>query len=587
MQLRAGLVIGSSLLCSFLQGGEVRVEAVPGKHARLFAGSGPFVVQGAGGGGSRQLLREAGGNSFRTWKIDESTGEQLEEAARLGLKVTLGFWLGHERHGFSYESFEQVAKQEDLLREAVRKYRDHPALLMWAIGNEAEGFGDGGSPAIWTQIEHLARAVKSIDPLHPVMTITAGIGGERIKAINRFCPSIDIHGINCYGGIETLPERYRASGGTRPYLVTEFGPRGVWESGTGKWGMPIELSSTEKAESYRKAWKTIDGDPLCLGGYAFYWGAKQETTATWFGLLLPDGEVLGGVDALTREWTGKAPVNTCPRIAGLQVAGGNRELAPGEEIQLHLDVSDPDGDSLATEWVLTEDWKELTQGGDTRPSPPRFPEAILKASPKEATVRMPENGGTYRLYVFVRDGNGAAATASVSLQVKGPYLPGGSREATLPFEVTSHYVASGWMGDTDKMKLTHDCRENPKEGGTCLKLAFTEPAGWGGIVWQSPAGDWGDQPGGFDLSGASTLQFWARGEKGGEKATFGMGIIEEDRTFHDTARVSVDLILSPDWKQYSIDLRGEDLSRIKSGFFIVTESHGLPLEVFVDEVIIK
>jgi hypothetical protein len=66
-----------------------------------------------------------------------------------------------------------------------------------------------------------------------------------------------------------------------------------------------------------------------------------------------------------------------------------------------------------------------------------------------------------------------------------------------------------------------------------------------------------------------------------------MGIIEEDRTFHDTARVSVDLVLSPDWKQYSIDLRGEDLSRIKSGFFIVTQSHGLPLELFVDEVLVK
>ncbi|MDF2378485.1 MAG: hypothetical protein P1U81_19770, partial [Verrucomicrobiales bacterium] len=95
-------MIGSILLCSFLQAEEVLVEVVPGKPARLLAGSRPFVVQGAGGDGSRQLLREAGGNSFRTWKIDESTGEQLEEASRLGLKVTLGFWLGHERHGFSY-----------------------------------------------------------------------------------------------------------------------------------------------------------------------------------------------------------------------------------------------------------------------------------------------------------------------------------------------------------------------------------------------------------------------------------------------------------------------------------------------------
>ncbi len=566
-----------------------------GEAASLKVGGKDFEIKGAGGDGSKPLLARLGGNSFRTWGIDENTGALLDEAEKLGLKVTLGFWLGHERHGFSYENFDQVSKQIEDLRSAVQTYKDHPALLMWGIGNEMEGFEAGDNPAIWMHVEHVARMVKEIDPHHPVMTVTAEIGGRKVEAMNRFCPSVDVHGINCYGGITSLAKRYREAGGVKPYVVTEYGTPGTWESKPGKWGMPNEMTSTAKGKFYGDAYDVAHNDPLCLGSYAFTWGAKQEASATWFGMLLPTGERLAAADVLSEKWTGQPVENHSPEISSLELVGENVELDRGAEVQFKLAVSDPEKDELNVRWILAEDWEEVAEGGDARPSPPTFAKAIVSSSATGATLKMPETGGgTYRVYVYVSDEHGGAATANFSLKMKGEREAGIGSKITLPLTITGgdpnakqRYTSSGWMGDTDKMKLTLDSRENPKIGSTCLKLEFTEPAGWGGIVWQSPAGDWGDAPGGFDLTGAKKLSFWARGAKGGETAKFGLGIIEDNKTYHDTARTELALTLKPEWEKYEISLEGKDLTRIKSGFYLVTESSGLPFEFFVDEVVVE
>lgn len=565
----------------------VRVErGGDGRHVLRVAGE-PFRVEGAGGPGSMELLRNFGANSIRTWDLDDETQALLDEAHRNGLRVTLGFWLRHERHGFSYEDYEEVVRQERRLRRAVEMFRDHPALLMWALGNEMEGFQAGGSPAIWTQIEHLARIVKSLDPAHPVMTVTAEIGGDRVKALNRYCPSIDVHGINSYGAIETLPERYRKAGGTKPYLVTEFGVPGAWEVPPGPWGMPEEPTSTAKADSYRRSHEALRSDPLCLGSYAFLWGAKQESTATWFGMLLPDGTRLAAADVMKECWTGSPPDNRCPEILSLELAGGNRVHSPGEVVEVMVKARDPEDDPLVTEWRLSEDWVEISQGGDLRPAPPDYPDSIREPGVDRATISLPDKGGLFRVYAIVRDGHGGAATANLSLKVEGEVMTGESRKAALPLSVTESYTPSGWMGDTDKMKVTLDSVENPRVGDTCIKVTYSEPSGWGGIAWVSPAGDWGDRPGGWNLSGAEKLSFWARGEKGGEKARFGIGLIEEDKRFPDSFRKEITVELSDEWMQYEIPLRGGDLGRIKTGFYVVVTAKGLPFELFLDDILIE
>lgn len=552
----------------------------------------PYVIKGVGGDKQLDKLVAAGGNSIRTWSA-EKLKPILDEAQKHGLTVTVGLWLGHERHGFDYNNAEQVAAQYQAAEQTIMQFKDHPAVLMWALGNEMEGYAAGDNAAIWSAINNLATMAKRLDPNHPTMTVVAEIGGDRVKNIHRLCPDIDIVGINSYGGAATLPQRYREAGGTKPYVITEFGPAGMWEVTKNGWGAAPEPTSTEKAESYKKTYvaNVTANAAQCLGSYAFLWGQKQEATATWFGLLLPDGSRLGAVDVLSELWTGKPPSNRCPTIKAFSIAGETK-VKPHATVTARLDVSDPDQDPLNVQWVLQAEAQEFAVGGDAEAVPPTFPEAIVKSSATSAEVKLPEGGGGYRLFAYVRDGKGNAAVANLPLYVDAPIKIPSAQVATLPFVVYRDadqdkppYVPTGWMGNAKAMKLDEAWKTNPHSGKTCLKFDFTANDGWGGIVWQSPPNDWGDKAGGWDLTGAKALTFWARGERGGEVASFQLGILGADKKFADSSNAKLENVkLTHEWEEYRIDLSGKKLSRIKTGFVINVASSGKPLTIYLDDI---
>ncbi|MEM8711001.1 MAG: glycoside hydrolase family 2 TIM barrel-domain containing protein [Planctomycetota bacterium] len=394
---------------------EVTVEIKRGR-AQLVRDGKPYVVKGAGGNEHLELLAASGGNSIRTWSVGERTGSLLKEAHKAGLSVTLGIWLRRTGEG-DYGDERFLARQESRVRRAVERHRDDPALLVWALGNEMEGSGD--DPRVYEQLERLARIVKELDPSHPTMTVIADLGGgKKVRDLDRLAPSIDIIGINTYGAAGTVGERYRAAGGERPYMVTEFGPRGHWESPKAHGGLPIEESSTAKAKRYRESYERgIAGDDLCIGSYAFLWGDKQETTATWYGMLLPDGSRLGAVDAMTELWTGKAPRNECPEIDDIEGAPDDA-LKAGESFDVSVRASDPYRDRLKVEWVLRSASPGDGSYGREEAKTAEFPKAISRARKLRARVTMPEKAGPYRLFAYVRDGKGGAAVHNVPLVVK-------------------------------------------------------------------------------------------------------------------------------------------------------------------------
>ncbi len=552
----------------------------------------PFFIQGAGGDASKQALKEAGGNCVRTWGVDADTEAVLDEAHRCGLTVCVGIWLGHERHGFDYSNDDMVGLQLEKTRSAVARLKDHPALLLWGIGNEMEGLGKGDNPAIWKAVDETARLVNELDPNHPTMTTIAEIGGDRVKSIHRYCPNVDIVGINSYGGAVSIPERYRKAGGRKPYVITEFGPPGSWEVGRNSWGAPIELTSTDKAERYRQAWLkgiAAEQDKLSLGGFAFIWGNKQEATATWFGMFLPDGNKLGAVDVMTKLWTGTRPANCCPRIEAIRLIGPDL-VQRGAEVLATLDTSDPEQDPLEARWVLQGESAEYATGGDRQAVPPTYPKAIAGGSTSEVKVQLPDRVGRYRLYAYVHDGNGGAATANVPIMCQEGGRAQMETAVKLPLVVYGDdttkgpYVASGWMGDANAITMDGKCNDRPHTGKTCLKVAYSKTDGWGGVVWQYPANDWGERPGGYDLSGAKRLSFWARGSDGGEKVKFGFGILGRDKKYFDTAKAEKEIVLADKWKAYSFELSGRDLTRIKTGFVWVVTGQGHAVSFFLDDV---
>lgn len=389
----------------------VKVTGKPGSYQLIRNGQ-PYFVKGAGGNGNRKLLLEAGANSIRTWGA-EGLGEILDQAQKDGLTVTAGIWLGH-RPGFNYSDEAAVKQQFEMCKQVVLKYKDHPALLCWAFGNEAEG--DGLEPKVYKAINDIATMSKQIDPNHPTMTVIAEIGGGKVRSIHDLCPNIDIIGINSYGGAPTLAERYAKDGGTKPYMVTEFGAPGHWEVGKTRWDAPIEMTSTEKAVMYRKAYEgaVSRASGVCLGSYTFLWGHKQEATSSWYGILLPDGAHLGAMDVMSEIWTGNPRKNLVPRILELKTPQADG-LKAGQMINASLQASDPENKPLVVKWVLSGEAVERLTAGQDEAKPPLYPDAVVHSSNRSVTLKLPSHAGAYRLFVYVYDDAGGAAVANIPL----------------------------------------------------------------------------------------------------------------------------------------------------------------------------
>jgi len=135
----------------------------------------------------------------------------------------------------------------------------------------------------------------------------------------------------------------------------------------------------------------------------------------------------------------------------------------------------------------------------------------------------------------------------------------------------NHYVPSGFMPNGKCILFNDAWTENCYSGKTCIKVTYDvqcskEDQRWAGIYWLNPANNWGNRKGGFSLTGAQKLTFWAKGDVGGEQIQeFTLGGITGDFPDTDIAVIGP-VILKPEWRQYIIDLRGKDLSYISGGF---------------------
>ncbi|XHR27263.1 MAG: glycoside hydrolase family 2 TIM barrel-domain containing protein [Chthoniobacteraceae bacterium] len=419
------LVLPGTSSMAYADGAVVKIsKAVDGSYLLLRNGQ-PFFIKGAGGSQKLGMLAQYGGNSIRTWGIEQMADKIdgkpiLDRAQELGIAVTVGIWIGHERHGFNYSDPVRVNRQREDVRQAVRKYKGHPAVLIWGLGNEMEGpMSDGADPTIWKELNVLAGIIKEEDPNHPVMTVIAGASPSKVKEIIQYYPNIDILGVNAYSGASGAGKAVKDAGWKKPFVLTEFGPQGHWEVSKTKWGAPIEPSSRDKAGSYYATQTGViaDSKDICLGSYVFLWGQKQEVTSTWYGMFLKSGEKLPTVDAMVRAWTGAWPANRAPRISSFTSPLKEATVKANETTFAVVKAEDPEGDPLQYEWAVTEESKDLQVGGDTESEPPSLPECILTSDEGNVNLRIPSKPGAYRLFVTVRDGKGSASKDNIPFQV--------------------------------------------------------------------------------------------------------------------------------------------------------------------------
>lgn len=432
MQFIKFTVLVSLLTLGLLTNPTARAEAIPvkivkeGDKYQLYRGGEPYVIKGAGlEFGDYGVFASHGGNSIRTWSTEngrQSGLEVLDEALKHGLTVTMCLDIGRERQGFDYDDEEAVAAQLEYMRGEVMKYKDHPALLAWMVGNEPNLFFK--NPKVFDAINDLSKMIHEVDKNHPTTTALAGFNGQLAGLVAERAPDLDFVSIQMYGDIVNLPRYMKEIGWNKPIFVTEWGSIGHWEVAKTKWAAPVEPTSTEKADHYRKSYKVaIASNPdQIMGSYVFLWGQKQERTPTWYGMFLPTGEKTETIDVMHHIWTGEWPANRAPQVESMKLDGKKAEksieLKAGKKYKAKVKANDPDGDSLTYRWEIMEESKAKQAGGDKEEVPEVIDTNIKDSGNGQISMNAPGKPGAYRLFVYIYDGAGNGGHANIPFKVK-------------------------------------------------------------------------------------------------------------------------------------------------------------------------
>ncbi|QMW05468.1 glycoside hydrolase family 2 TIM barrel-domain containing protein [Spirosoma foliorum] len=390
-----------------------------GQSYQLLRFGKPYFIKGAGGVSHLAQLKACGGNSIRIW--DDLEAESiLDQSQKLGLTVFFGLWVERELEGFDYDDQTAVDRQFERIRKIVLKYRNHPALLMWCVGNEWAM--EASNFRVYDEVNRLATLVHELDPNHPVATVISPDSERAIWLVQERCPALDVLAVNSYALTEKLPQFLKKGGWDKPYLISEYGAQAYWETPVAPWKAPLEPTSQQKYDYVNTFYRQYIGSqpPNCLGSYLFYWGFKQEETHTWFNVFDDKGRSTSLVELMQLLWSGKQTMNKAPVIQPLQIDGKaltyqsyTASLIPH---QAQLLTNDPEGDSLTYYWEI----KRRAQFSADYAGTPMPALKGLIATPERSSIsfQLPDKPGAYRLFAYVYDTHKHVSSANFSFEVK-------------------------------------------------------------------------------------------------------------------------------------------------------------------------
>jgi beta-galactosidase/beta-glucuronidase len=239
-------------------------------------------------------MAAAGVNTVLGWNPAEFDGLTLDAAQQAGLGVVMPYDLDW-RLDLSDPAV-RSALQADIL-SWVERYRGHPAVRMWGIGNETL---HKLVPPVWCSqapeseqaqrardlaafLAETVDAVHALDPDHPViyresedsyvewMRDALAWGGPR--------PWL-VYGLNLYTPrIVSVLDEWPSRGFDTPLLISEFAP-----------------GPESRPGGYRDFWSVIRGHAnIVLGGAVYVWFAEgPEAIDRVYGLIGPDDQPVDG-----------------------------------------------------------------------------------------------------------------------------------------------------------------------------------------------------------------------------------------------------------------------------------------------------
>lgn len=398
-----------------------KVEIVKNQQEfQLLKDGKPYYIKGAGAKSHFELLANSGANSIRVWSTNNES--YLDSAQKHNLTVSLGLYVRPERSGMDYNDEYAVKGQIEQLKKEILKFKDHPALLVWGIGNEVDLRYSNFK--VWETIEELAKFIKKVDPNHPTITVIAGLDPSKVFMIKKHCPSVDILGLNVYGSIEQASINLRKFNWDKPYIVSEWGVNGPFEAKKTTWNAKIEPPNGFKASQRQRRYKQlIEKDTeLCLGSYCFLWGQKQESTATWHGMFLSNGNPTEAIDVMHYCWKKEWPKSRAPSIKNILLNNSNwkenHEVNPNENAELILEYKKYNNLEVEVNFYLYPESFSKKIGGDKQKTPDEIPLEVINQNKFGLTFLTPKKKGAYRIFAIVKNQKGQSSVANIPFLVK-------------------------------------------------------------------------------------------------------------------------------------------------------------------------
>jgi hypothetical protein len=264
-------------------------------------------------------------NTIRTW-APVTNQSFLDAAYNNGVNpiyVVMGFWINCQE---DYRDPAIRQKYKNNFSAYVTKFKDHPAVLVWALGNENNlGYCMGNEayiPAYYSLCNELAQIAYQIEgsDYHPVGIVNGDkshIGISVYNSTDEQTPYLDFWASNVYPGYSfgNWFDVYANVTG-KPLLITEYGIDALnntnkqeYESVQSEWvlnqfneinnaNMTIGSTLMEYSDEW---WKAGGLNTHDYGGYSTDRHPDSYGNEEWWGIMRTLKNTSGGIDIMQKR----------------------------------------------------------------------------------------------------------------------------------------------------------------------------------------------------------------------------------------------------------------------------------------------
>ncbi len=253
------------------------------------------------------LMQAAGINAVRTY-------ETITDTAVLDALYAAGIYVLNMAYAYGGDP-------PSVVDARVNAVKDHPAILMWVLGNEwnYNGLyvGQSHEDALAALVE-AAQRIRALDDRHPIATVYGELpSAETIEAM----PWVDVWGINAYRGLSfgDLFDRFAAIS-DKPMFLAEYGAD-AYDATQDAVNLAAQAQATRALSQELLDHGAAPGsEGPCLGGTIFEWADEWWKDGDGSASTQEPGGIAPGGgpypdQTFNEEWWGVVDIDRNPRPA--------------------------------------------------------------------------------------------------------------------------------------------------------------------------------------------------------------------------------------------------------------------------------